>query len=82
MSVPIRELLKASGLSSRDIDEAVRQSREVTKGVAFWGGVAQKALAELAASPKLGKRLRPAVVLSSVLVEKVTHGASEMLKKR
>lgn len=82
MSAPLRELLKRSGLKPRDIDEAIRQSREVTKGVAFWGGLAHKALSELAAHPKIGKRIRPAVVLGTVLVEKVTHGASEMLKNR
>jgi plasmid stabilization system protein ParE len=78
---PLRELLKASGLSSRDIDEAVTQARGVTQRVAFWGGLLQKGLTQLADHPKVN-RMRPALVLSSVLVEKVTRGASEMLKKR
>ncbi len=79
---PLRDMLEGAGVSERDLTDAVRQARKVTQAVDFWGTRAAGLLAEIANHPKLGKRVKPYVVLLATGTARVTQGARSMLNKK
>ena len=76
-----RDLLLASGVSPRDIADAVRQSRQATERVGAGAKLLARMLAHAGAKAKPGTRRQIAALGGAKLFQKISHGADVMLAR-
>ena len=77
----LRDWLLSQGVSSRDIQKAVREARETTETVAHASAVVEKILLKVASKVQ-GNKTRAVAVLGARASRVLREGAEGMLKKR
>lgn len=79
MSSTLREFLLASGVSQRDLADAIRESRGVVRGVSRWSGLAARAAAHIAEKAKPESKVQRGALLAAGLASTVASKAGQML---
>jgi hypothetical protein len=78
----LRSFLEMSGVSEKDLKEAVRDARQTTRSVARFMGVAEVILEKAEQRLLPGKKSHAAVVLAKKMVGHVKRGAQTMVNER
>lgn len=78
----LRDLLLASGVASKDIELALRQSRQFVARVGSTARVLGAACEKVGQTAPMGSRKQMVAVVGSAWLSKVAEGSEDMLRQR